>query len=293
MVRYPEGERRSLRHIENMRIRTPGGGQAPLAEVAEAHLSRGPATIFRSDGQRVVTVTADVDEASANAEDINADLARRFLPVLVHDYPGLRYGFAGQQQEQAASLAALERGYSVALIVIFGLLAIPFRSYFQPLVVMLAIPFGAIGAVWGHSLLGMELTMLSLLGIVALSGVVVNDSMLLISVYNQLRREGMGRDEALLEAGTQRFRPIVLTSLTTFLGLLPMILERSVQAQFLIPMAVSLGMGLLFATVIILIGVPSALKVLVVIQETLGYQPVEDDEKYARSDEAAAPASRT
>lgn len=293
MVRYPEEERRSLKNIENMRIRTPGGGQVPLVEVADMHLSRGPATIFRSDGQRVVTVTADVDEESANAEDINRDLGRRFLPALVHDYPGLRYGFAGQQQEQAVSLAALERGYVVALIVIFGLLAIPFRSYFQPLVVMLAIPFGMIGAVWGHSLLGMELTMLSLLGIVALSGVVVNDSMLLISLYNQYRLGGMERDEALFEAGKQRFRPIILTSLTTFLGLLPMILERSVQAQFLIPMAVSLGMGLLFSTVIVLIGVPSALKVLVVVQEALGHQPFEDEGLYARSDDAAAPAQRT
>ncbi|MBT4502659.1 MAG: efflux RND transporter permease subunit, partial [Gemmatimonadetes bacterium] len=153
------------------------------------------------------------------------------------------------------------------LFAIYVLLAVPFRSYTQPFVIMSAIPFGIIGAVWGHVLMGIDLTMLSVMGIVALSGVVVNDSLVLLSFYNKLRAEGMEKDRALMEAGKQRFRPILLTSLTTFFGLLPMILEKSMQARFLIPMAVSLGFGILFATGIILIGIPTGMKLLEKMQE--------------------------
>ena len=159
--------------------------------------------------------------------------------------------------------------FIIAMFVVYVLLAVPFKSYTQPFVVMSAIPFGIIGAVWGHALLGIDLALLSLFGIIALSGVVVNDSLVLLSFYNQLRGEGMSRDQALIEAGAQRFRPILLTSLTTFFGLLPMILEKSVQAQFLIPMAVSLAFGILFATFIILIGVPVGVKLLEGIQSFL------------------------
>ena len=260
MVRYPAHERRSLGDIENMRIRTPAGDEIPFAYVAEVSLGYGFATIQRMEGQRVVTVSADVDTEVANADEINADLEERVLPVLALDYPGVSHGMAGEQRERADSFASLGKGYAVALLAIYALLAIPFRSYLQPLVVMSAIPFGMIGAVWGHALMGIDLAMLSMFGVVALSGVVVNDSLVLLAFYNQLRQQGVDCDEALIEAGKQRFRPIILTSLTTFFALLPMILERSVQAQFLIPMAVSLGFGILFSTAIILVGVPATMK---------------------------------
>lgn len=280
MIRYPETERRSLRDIENMHIRTPQGTKVPLMQVANVDLDRGPANIYRSDGQSVVTVTADVNEQIATSAEINDGLKKDILSVLIRDYPGLKYSFVGQQREQQDFMADLASSYTIAFILIAGLLAIPFRSYTQPLVIMSVIPFGVIGAVLGHTLLGMDLTVLSMLGFLALSGVIINDSMLLVDCYNQLRREGQDRDFALVQAGCSRFRPIILTSLTTFFGLLPMILERSVQAQFLIPMAVSLGVGLIFATVIILIGVPAVLNILVRIQESLGYDAIEDETIY-------------
>ena len=267
VVRYPEEERRTPADIEAMRVRTPSGGEVPLPYVADVSLDYGYSTLQRSGGRRVVTVTADVDAGAANADEINRDLRERFLPLLVREFPGLGYSYEGEQRQQAESFASLGRGFLVAMVAIYALLAVPFRSYTQPLVVMSAIPFGMIGAVWGHVLMGLDLAMLSLFGVVALSGVVVNDSLILLSFYNQLRQEGRPRDEALVEAGRQRFRPILLTSATTFFALLPMILERSLQAQFLIPMAVSLAFGILFATVIILIGVPAGMKLLELLLE--------------------------
>jgi multidrug efflux pump subunit AcrB len=267
MVRYPQAERRTLGDIEQMRIRTPSGGEVPFAEVATVQLGHGYASIQRVDGQRVVTVSASIDEKQANADEINRDLQARFLPSLLQDYPGLQYRYAGEQRERADSMQSLAFNFVIALFAIYVLLAVPFRSYTQPFVIMSAIPFGIIGAVWGHVLMGIDLTMLSVMGIVALSGVVVNDSLVLLSFYNKLRAEGMEKDRALMEAGKQRFRPILLTSLTTFFGLLPMILEKSMQARFLIPMAVSLGFGILFATGIILIGIPTGMKLLEKMQE--------------------------
>lgn len=272
MVRYPESERRSLTDIERMRIRTPDGAEVPFSEVARATVGRGYANIQRADGHRVVSVSADVDEKAANPDEINGDLGDRFLPMLLQDYPGLSYSYEGQERERKDSFASLGRGFLIAMFVIYALLAIPFRSYTQPLVVMLAIPFGMVGAVWGHVIMGLDLALLSMFGIVALSGVVVNDSLVLLSFYNQMTATGMGRRDALIEAGRQRFRAILLTSLTTFFGLLPMILERSVQAQFLIPMAVSLGFGILFATAIILIGVPTTMLILGNVLEFYGYR---------------------
>ena len=260
MVRYPEDERRTLGDVRAMRIRTPMGAEVPFTEVATAAVGQSYATIQRVDGQRIVTVSASVDEKVANADEINADLGARFLPAMIQDYNGLRFSFGGEQRERADSLQSMLYNFVIAMFVVYVLLAVPFKSYTQPFVVMSAIPFGIIGAVWGHALLGINLALLSLFGIIALSGVVVNDSLVLLSFYNQLRKEGMSRDQALIEAGAQRFRPILLTSLTTFFGLLPMILEKSVQAQFLIPMAVSLAFGILFATFIILIGVPVGTK---------------------------------
>ena len=277
IVRYPEEERRGLGDVESMRIRTPAGGEVPFSDVAIVELGHGYASIQRVDGQRVVTVSASVDEEQANADEINRDLAARFLPALMQDYPGLHYRYAGEQRERADSMQSLASNFIIALFAIYMLLAVPFRSYTQPVVIMSAIPFGIIGAVWGHVIMGLDLTMLSIFGIVALSGVVVNDSLVLLSFYNQLRAQGVAPDEALIEAGRQRFRPILLTSLTTFFGLLPMILEKSMQAKFLIPMAVSLGFGILFSTGIILIGVPTSMKILARLQQSLG--SAESEEK--------------
>jgi multidrug efflux pump subunit AcrB len=271
MIRYPEQERRSLTDVERMRIRTPDGAQVPFSEVALVSIGRGYANIQRADGHRVVSVSADIDEKSANPDEINGDLSARFLPLLQQDYPGLSFSYEGQERQRQDSFASLGRGFIVAMFVIYALLAIPFRSYTQPIVVMLAIPFGMVGAVWGHVIMGLDMALLSMFGIVALSGVVVNDSLVLLSFYNQLVGQGVDRRDALVEAGKQRFRAILLTSLTTFFGLLPMILERSVQAQFLIPMAVSLGFGILFATAIILIGVPTTMLILGNVLEFYGY----------------------
>ena len=271
MVRYPENERRTLTDIERMRIRTPDGTEVAFSAVAEISVGRGYANIQRSDGHRVVSVSADVDGKVANPDEINGDLLQRFLPTLLQDYPDLSYSYEGQERERQDSFASLGRGFMIAMFVIYALLAIPFRSYTQPLVVMLAIPFGMVGAVWGHVFMGLDLALLSMFGIVALSGVVVNDSLVLLSFYNQLVEGGMDRRDALVEAGKHRFRAILLTSLTTFFGLLPMILERSVQAQFLIPMAVSLGFGILFGTAIILIGVPVSMLLLGDLLEFYGH----------------------
>ena len=256
MVRYPEGERRSLGNLEQMRVRSPAGGEVPFSVAGTVEPGRGYATINRVDQRRTVNVTADVDTDKANANQIIADLRDRVLPEVLANHPRVRYTFEGQQQEQRETLASVIRGFFFALLVIYVLLAIPFESYLQPAIIMLAIPFGIIGAVWGHVLVGLDLTLLSGFGIVALTGVVVNDSLVMVDFINRRYRERGSLLEALRQAGAERFRPIVLTSLTTFVGLLPLLLERSLQAQFLIPMAVSLAFGVLFATVITLLLVP-------------------------------------
>ena len=288
MIRYPKQERRNLGDVRSMRIRTPAGAEVPFSEVATVDIGHGYAAIQRTDGQRVVTVSASIDEKIANADEINRDIETSFLPALMQDYPGLRYRFGGEQAERSDSLASLGMNFVIALFTIYVLLAVPFKSYSQPLVVMSAIPFGIIGAVWGHMLMDLDLALLSLFGIVALSGVVVNDSLVLLAYYNQLVAEGRPRAEALVEAGSQRFRPILLTSLTTFFGLLPMILEKSMQARFLIPMAVSLGFGILFATFIILLGVPVGMRLLEGVQ---GFFARLGAGETSEAEAAAAPAT--
>ena len=257
MVRYPEAERRSLGDVEEMRIRTPDGREVPFSQVAQAGLSRGYASIQRSRRRRVVAVTADVDEKAANAAEIRARLENRVLPELRRRFPDLRWDMEGEGREQAESLRDVMEGFVIALFAIYVLLAIPFRSFTQPLIVMSAIPFGIVGAMAGHLIMGLHLSLLSLFGIVGLAGVVVNDSLVLIHRANRLRREeGLEAEEAVRQAGPHRFRAILLTSITTFAGLIPIIAERSLQAQFLIPMAVSLGFGVLFATGITLLLIP-------------------------------------
>jgi multidrug efflux pump subunit AcrB len=262
MVRYPEDERRSLGDIDEMRVRLPNGSEVPFTTVAEVEEGRGYAVINRTDRRRVVTVTADVDEDVANANEINADLRNAVLPALASEFPGLTFDFEGEQREQQESLGSLRVNFMVAQLAIFALLAIPFRSYSQPLIIMSAIPFGLVGAVFGHLLMGLDLTMLSMFGMVALTGVVVNDSLILVDLVNRMRAEGATVDQAIRESGERRFRPIMLTTATTFLGLSPMIFETSMQAKFLIPMAVSLGYGIVFATAITLILVPALYRIL-------------------------------
>ncbi|HHQ48799.1 MAG TPA: efflux RND transporter permease subunit, partial [Acidobacteria bacterium] len=212
--------------------------------------------------RRVVTVTGTVDEQVANANEINQQIREKILPQLVQDFPGLSFRFGGAQREQSKSMKSIGINFLVAQLAIFALLAIPLRSYVQPLIIMTAIPFGIIGAVLGHLLMGLDLSMLSGMGVVALTGVVVNDSLIMVDLINRERAEHIPLNQVLLDSGVRRFRPILLTTLTTFFGLTPMILERSMQARFLIPMAVSLGFGVMFATAITLLLIPALYRIL-------------------------------
>ena len=212
--------------------------------------------------QKAINVTADVDQNAANANEILAEVTGAVLPEILAEHPRVRYGFEGEQRQQTETLVGLADSFVIALLVIYILLAIPFKSYTQPLIVMTAIPFGIVGAVCGHVILGFDLTIFSLFGIVALIGVVVNDSLVMVDFINKQREKGNALSIAIREAGAVRFRPILLTSLTTFLGLTPMLFEKSIQAQFLIPMAISLGFGILFATVITLLLVPISYNIL-------------------------------
>jgi multidrug efflux pump subunit AcrB len=257
MVRYPEADRRSLGDLEQMRIRTAEGVAVPFSTVAQARLADGLSSIRRVDRKRAVTVTANVDPALGNANEINAALRGEFLGRLAKAFPDVDISLSGEQREQTHFLDSLKRGWLVALLAIYALLAIPLRSYGQPLIIMSAIPFGLVGAVWGHVLLGHDFSMFSLIGVVALSGVVVNDSLVLVDSVNQRRSEGEDLATAIRSAGVSRFRAILLTSLTTFAGLTPMMAETSVQSQMLIPMAISLAFGVVFATAITLLLVPA------------------------------------
>ena len=257
MVRYPESERRSIGDLENMRIRTPDGQQIPFSQVARVELGRGFASINRVNRQRALNVTAAVDQATTTAGDIIADLDARVLPTMLPAFPGVRYSFEGQQTELRDSTDGLTQGFMVALLFIYLLLAVPLKSYSQPLIIMTAIPFGLVGATWGHLIMGKDISLLSMFGLVALAGVVVNDSLVMVHFINRFRRQAGSLARAVREAGAVRFRPILLTSLTTFFGLLPLMLETSLQAQFLIPMAISLAFGVIFSTFITLILVPA------------------------------------
>ena len=257
MIRYSENIRRSVTDIENMRIRTRNGDEVPFRDVAVVETGRGYSSIRRANRTRIATVTADVDDEKASANEINRDLAKRIEKEVLPLFTETSYSFEGAQREQQKSLGSLVIGYAIALLLIYILLAIPFKSYFQPVIIMSAIPFGLIGAILGHFLLGWNMTIMSLIGVVALSGVVVNDSLVLVDFVNELVREkNVPVVRAVFEAAAGRVRPILLTSVTTFVGLLPMIFETSLQAQFLIPMAISLGFGVVYSTVTTLILVP-------------------------------------
>ena len=253
-VRLPESERVSEATLEDLVLKAPQG-EILLRDAVDMVPGRAYTSIERTNGRRVLSVTANVRPRS-RVENIQRELIKDALPKLASRYPGLTYSFEGHQAEIRDSLSSLITGLGLSLLCVYALLAIPFRSYIQPIIIMFCIPFGMIGAVFGHLLMGYSLSINSLFGLVALSGVVVNDSLVLIDFANRRKREGVPQLEAIRSAGIQRFRPIMLTTFTTFGGLMPMILETSRQARFLIPMAISLGFGVLFATIITLVMVP-------------------------------------
>jgi multidrug efflux pump subunit AcrB len=257
MVRYADQQRSSLSGFDDMRIRTSAGQEIPIEEVADIAHGRAYSTINRVDRKRTVTVISDIDETTANASQIVADLKANFLPGLVERYSGVSFDLEGQAKRTGESIDSLKSGYLLAMMGIFLLLASQFRSYIQPVIIMMAIPFGLIGAVFGHLVMGMEFTIISIFGIVALSGIVVNDALILIDFINRAVRSGVDIETAVVESGKARFRPVLLTSITTIAGLLPILLETSFQAQFLIPMAISICFGLLAATMLTLLYVPA------------------------------------
>ncbi len=266
-VKLPEEERKDLYNLEELVIRTPEGTEVPLLDVAEVRRSEGFARIDRRDGRRIVSVSMDVEPDRATGQVIAA-IDEDVLPRLARDYPGLTWTFEGNNAEMRTAMRSLWGGFGLAMFVVYGLLAVAFRRYVQPLIVMIAIPFGIIGAVVGHMLLGFDLSLISFMGVIALAGVVVNDSLILVDYANRLRQRdsGVGVEEAITFAGLRRFRPIFLTTATTFLGLVPVILETSLQSQHIIPMAISLAFGIAFSTGVTLVLVPC----LYVMVEDLG-----------------------
>ena len=256
-VRLPADERDSINDVERYPIRTPDGAEIPLSQVASLDSGISPPAIHRRDGQRVVTVTADVDLAVITGGEANAILIDSILPELTAANPELTYTFGGEQQQQLDSVGSLYRGFAIAMLMIFALLAIPLRSYTKPFIVMAVIPFGIVGVILGHLILGIDFTTTAILGILGLSGVVVNDSLVMMDFIDQRRREGAPARTAIIEGAKGRFRPIMLTSVTTFLGFTPLILERAIQAQFLRPFAASLGFGIVITTAILMMLIPA------------------------------------
>ncbi len=255
MVRLPKEERETENTLEKLIISSPTGAEAPLYEIVSRTSGRAYTSIKRRKGKRISSVTANI-VPRAKANMVIEGLKESFLPELLVKYPGLTYSLGGRQADIKESIASLLKGLLMSLLVIYCLLSIPLRSYLQPLLIMACIPFGLVGAVYGHLILGFSLSVMSLFGLVALTGVVINDSLVLIDFANRKRNSGLVPFKAVLGAGIHRFRPILLTTLTTFGGLSPMIFETSRQARFLIPMAISLGFGILFATLITLVLVP-------------------------------------
>jgi multidrug efflux pump subunit AcrB len=257
MVRYPRDERRSIADLENMRIRTPAGDEVPFESVAEVSFGTSFSSITRLNRARTVTVSADLDPEVVEPGEVIREISEEFIPGLLSRYAGVSYGLEGASQEEEAFKRNLSVASVAALFLIYALIAIPLRSYAQPLVIMSVIPFGLIGAVIGHVVMDMAISMFSLFGLVALAGVVVNDSLIMVDFINKAREEGVPLRQAVVESGTKRFRAIILTSFTTAAVLMPIMSETSVQAQYMIPMAVSLIFGIIFATLITLFLVPA------------------------------------
>lgn len=269
-------DRRSLTNLEEFEVRTPAGDAVAFHEVASVSLERGYSKIVRIDGRRTVTISADVDPAEGNATKIVDDLKGNFFPSFLEQHRAVSLNLEGQSKETGKTLESVVKGFSLGIILIFLLLSFVFRSYVEPLIVMAAIPFGLVGAIWGHILLGFDWTMPSLIGFVSLSGIVVNDSIVLVEFIKIRRREGLAPLAAIMEAGRNRFRAVFLTSATTVAGLLPLLAERSMQAQFLKPMAISIAFGLMFSTVTVLLMIPALYSVLSVLG--LAEQPQKEAE---------------
>ncbi|MCM2372232.1 efflux RND transporter permease subunit [Aporhodopirellula aestuarii] len=278
MVRYPKDERASLVNFREIRVSDNNGTMRPIGELAEIDLKRGFSEINRVDQQRSITISADLDETTANADLIIGELKRDYLPEFARMYPSVSIRWEGQQEQSRESVGSLLVGFAVAILCMFVLLVLQFRSYAQPLLILAIIPFGMIGAVWGHAVLDLPLTLFSMFGLVALAGVVVNDSIVLIDFINSRVRAGEPPLEALLQSGQRRFRPIMLTSLTTIAGLVPLLMEKSFQAQLLIPMATSLAFGLMVSTVLVLLLVPVLYMLYLVVLQAFNISFVEIQE---------------
>ena len=282
MARLPKEEREAISDLENLYLQTGDGNFVPFSVLANASIEPGFSKLTRIDGERAVTVGAAVDRNYAEPDSIASDLIATYLPQLKQRYPGLDYQADGMTEESAKVFNSLFVGFALALFGIYALLAVPLKSYLQPIIIMGVIPFGIIGAIIGHLFMGLPIDMMSFFGIIALSGVVVNDSLIMVDFINRAIANGTPVIEAVVQSGTQRYRAIMLTSLTTFFGLAPMLLETSVQAQFLIPMAVSLGFGIIFATVITLVLIPC----LYVILQDLTGAPEQSTEEAAQPAQA-------
>jgi multidrug efflux pump subunit AcrB len=257
MVRYPEQQRRSIADLENMRIRTPAGDEVPFSSVADVSFGESYSSIRRQDRQRTVTVSANIDPQAVEPQEVIRSIRENFIPDLLARHPGVKFDLEGASEEERNFIRNLSIASVAAFFLIYALIAIPLHSYGQPLIIMSVIPFGFIGAVFGHIVMGKAISMFSMFGLIALAGVVVNDSLIMVDFINRARQGGSDIRTAVIESGTKRFRAIVLTSFTTAAGLLPIMTETSMQAQFVIPMAISLGFGILFATVITLFLVPA------------------------------------
>jgi multidrug efflux pump subunit AcrB len=256
-VRLPRGERAALSDLQRYRIRAPSGEFVPLHEVAELALGHAPSTIVRRQGRRVSTVFAEVDTRVVTGQQVNTRLVDEVIPALQAQIPGLTYAMGGEQREQGRTLPSLARNFVLALFCMYALLALAFRSYIQPLIVLASIPLGLVGAVLGHLVLGLSMGLTSLFGVVGLAGIIVNGSLVLIDFINEERAHGKPPAQAIRDACKGRFRPILLTAVTTFLGIFPLIIEKSIQAQFLIPLAVSIGFGVLLGTMIQMLLTPA------------------------------------
>jgi len=257
MVRYPQEARRSIADLENMKIRTPSGDEVPFHSVAEVTYGEAYSSIRRQNRKRTVTVSADIDPELVEPGEVIKEISEEYIPGLLARYPGVTYALEGASLEEIELVQNMTYASIAALFLIYALIAIPLRSYSQPMIIMSVIPFGLIGAVIGHIVMGKAISMFSLFGLIALSGVVVNDSLIMVDFINNARASGMSIKDAVVQSGTKRFRPIILTSLTTAVGLMPIMFEKSVQAQFVTPMAISMSFGIVFATVITLFLIPS------------------------------------
>ena len=286
MVRFPQDDRRSLASLETMTIRLPDGTEVPALSVAEITPTLGNSTINRTDGQRTINVIASADREVIPPETILVEMFRKHVPQLMEDFPGVTVSQAGEAEERTRALSGLVSASLVALMVIYTLLAIPLKSYLQPLVVMASIPFGFIGAILGHQIMNYDLVFFSLLGMIALAGVVINSSLVLVDFINRNRRlHGMGLREAVIDSGMSRFRPIFLTSVTTFMGLMPLMVTRDFDTAPFVPLAVSLGFGVVFSTAVTLVLIPA----LYVILEDFLSLFRDDAESNAEPEETALP----